>query len=184
MADSYLIDGYNLIHALGLIERQLGTKALAYSRRRLLEFLKESLEDEAPSVTIVFDAQHAPRHVAREQSLFGMRILFATDAQSADDLIEILIDANQTPATLVVISNDHRLQQAAHHHGARAWSHTDLLDFIDKRRSASREKTAPDADEKEPSSSADREHWINEFKSLESDPELREFFDLDRFEDL
>ena len=67
MADTFLIDGYNLIYALGMIDRHLGTKALEHSRRCLLEFLKEALD----SGTIVFDAKHAPRHVRMNNRFKG-----------------------------------------------------------------------------------------------------------------
>src|SRR5436309_6148711 len=93
MAESYLIDGYNLIYALGLIERPLGARALEQSRRRLVDFFKESFdENETKHITIVFDAAHAPRHVPRQQPMYGMLIRFAPKKQSADDLIESLID--------------------------------------------------------------------------------------------
>jgi len=53
MADSYLIDGYNLIHALGLLDRQRGATALEESRQRLLEFLHEGFEADSGCATIV-----------------------------------------------------------------------------------------------------------------------------------
>jgi predicted RNA-binding protein with PIN domain len=182
MRHSYLIDGYNLIHALGMIQRNLAPGGLEASRRRLLDFLAESFGNNASSVTIVFDAKHAPPGVQRTQSHHGLHILFAPRNQSADDLIETLIDAETNPSELTVISNDQRLQNAAHREKAHAWSHEDLLDFLEKRQAAAPPAAA--ADEKSDLMSPEEmRRWLKEFEPLERDPELKEFFDLDRFED-
>ena len=61
MHDSYLIDGYNLIHALGMIRKLMGPGGLEESRNTLLAFLAKAFGENASRVTIVFDAQHAPR---------------------------------------------------------------------------------------------------------------------------
>src|SRR5215475_11099358 len=116
MATSYIIDGYNLIHALGMIERQVGPGGLEESRRRLIGFLAKALGAGAQA-TIVFDANHAPRNLPRQQTQHGLLIEFAPPHQSADDRIETLIDESTNPAELVLVSNDHRLQGAARRRG-------------------------------------------------------------------
>ncbi len=184
MADSYLIDGYNLIHALGMIQRDLAPGGLEASRRRLLVFLAEAFGADA-RVTIVFDAQHAPRNISRRQTHHGLHIEFAPAGQSADDRIETLIDEAAEPKTLVVISNDMRLQNAARRRGARSWSHEALLDFLDKRKPTAQPKPAADpAKANGPMSAEEMKGWMEEFGHLQDDPELKEFFDLDRFEGL
>ena len=180
MRDSYIIDGYNLIHALGMIQHKMAPGGLEESRRKLLTFLAERFGDEASYVTIVFDAKHAPRHVSRQQQYHGLHIHFAPKDQSADDWIETLIEDAAQPRHLVVISNDMRLQNAGRHRGARAWSHEALLDFLEKR---AKPTTSAEASEKTQNlSPEEKKHWLKEFESLESDPELKEFFDLDKFE--
>ncbi len=52
----YLIDGYNLLYAMGGHQRRTGPAGLAWARRRLLSFLKGCYGDDAPAVTVVFDA--------------------------------------------------------------------------------------------------------------------------------
>jgi predicted RNA-binding protein with PIN domain len=180
MHDSYLIDGYNLIHALGMIQHKMAPGGLEESRRRLLAFLGASFGDGASSVTVIFDAKHAPRGVSRRQEHHGLQIHFAPSQQSADDMIEALIDEEAEPRALVVISNDTRLQNAARRRGARAWSHEALLDFLDTR---AKPPAAP-IDEKGTAavSPEEMQRWVKEFAWLESDPELKEFFDMDRFE--
>src|ERR1051325_10695314 len=133
MADSFLIDGYNLLHALGMIRKNAGPGGLEAGRRRLLEFLVTAFAADAGQVTIVFDAKQAPRGVKRQQQYHGLHVDFAPKGQSADDRIEDLIEQAAEPRTLVVVSNDARLQNAARRSGARAWTHEDLLDFFEKK---------------------------------------------------
>src|SRR5207249_3119708 len=136
MRDSYLIDGYNLIHALGMIQKQMAPGGLEASRTKLLDFLAQGFGDDAASCTVVFDAKQAPRGFSRTQEYHGLSIRFAPKLQSADDLIETLIDETAEPKTLVVVSNDARLQNAAKRRGARAWSHEAILDFLEERQAA------------------------------------------------
>jgi len=177
----YLIDGYNLIHALGMIQRDLPPGGLEESRRRLLVFLAKAFGKDA-AVTIVFDAQHAPRNISRLQTHQGLHIEFAPAGQSADDRIETLIEEAAEPKALVVISNDMRLQDAARRRGARSWSHEALLDFLDKPQSPAPPEKADSAEKPEPVSPEELKRWMQEFGHLQDDPELKEFFDLDRFE--
>lgn len=178
MADSYLIDGYNLIHALGMIQREPVAGALEQARQRLLEFLAHAF-DAQTMVTIVFDARHCPPHAPHRQIHQGLHIEFARDA---DDRIEERIEQSACPAELVVISNDMRLQEAARRKGGRGWSHEELLDFLDRR--SARPATPADSPPRQsgPLSAEEMKRWMAEFGHLQNDPELKEFFDLDRFE--
>ncbi len=180
MRDSYLVDGYNLIHALGMIRRDLPPGGLEQSRRALLAFLVRAFGDRASDVTVVFDARHAPPGVSRTQEFDGLHVQFAAKNESADDLIEALIDEAAQPEALVVISGDHRLQAAARRRGAQAWSHDELLDFLEKP-----EATTPPgagADTPKKMSPEELRRWLTEFGYLENDPEFKEFFDYDKFE--
>lgn len=180
MPDSYIIDGYNVIHALGMIQKQVDPGGLEASRRRLLDFLSEAFRDDAGRVTVVFDAKQAPRGVPRQQTYHGLHIHFAPKDQSADDWIEHLIENDAQPRALVVVSNDLRLQNAARQRGALGWSHEALLDFLEKRPTST---AAPAQEEKGGQLSPEEtKRWLKEFETLESDPELKEFFDHDRFD--
>ncbi len=182
MNHSYIIDGYNLIHALGMIKTNLAPGELETSRRTLLAFLLGAFGGDAPRVTIVFDAKDAPRDRPRQQGYQGLHIHFAPKGQSADDWIETLIANEMEPAGLVVVSNDMRIQNAAMKGKARAWSDQDLLDyFLEKRRTPS--KHAESVEDRSGPVSADQvSSWLKEFESLEKDPALKEFFDYNRFD--
>lgn len=181
MPDAYLIDGYNLLHALGMVQRSMAPGGLETARVRLLNFLAQTLGDRSSNATVVFDARQAPHGVPRVQQFQQLLVRFAPKNQSADDLIETLIEQALDPARLVVISNDSRLQNAARRGGARAWSHEQLLDFLDRQPTPPADSIL--AEEKQDKvTPAEVEAWLKEFGDLEKDPSLREYFDHDTFE--
>jgi uncharacterized protein len=181
MPNSFLIDGYNLIHALGMIQKQVPQGGLETSRLRLLDYLAESFGDDARNVTVVFDATNAPRGAVRDQEHRGIGVRFAAKNQSADDLIEDLLAAPPAPRSLVVVSNDARLQNAARRVGAQAWSHDTLLDFFEQgQKGQPATKTA--ANDKDTVSPDESKRWQREFADVENDPDLKEFFEHNQFE--
>ena len=50
----YLIDGYNLLHAMGILHGRTGPTGLEKARLGLLGLLKGAYGDEASAVTVVF----------------------------------------------------------------------------------------------------------------------------------
>ena len=176
MPIAFLIDGYNLLHAVGLAPRMAGPGGLQWARRRLLELLTAGFPADAGEVVIVFDAHRAPRRGKAEFDYAGLHIRFAVGEPEADDLIEHLIAEHPTPKTLTVVSNDHRLQTAARRKAARAWTCDDLPDHFEalKRQGPA----APPADEKQDKiTRAEMEGWVAEFKDLADDPGFKELFD-------
>src|SRR2546423_542027 len=102
----YLIDGYNLLHAMGVMRPRMGPSGLERARGSLLGLLAGVYGDEANLVTVVFDAAAAPRGAEREQHHRGIIVRFAIDEAEADDLIEQLIRKASTPKQLTVVSDD------------------------------------------------------------------------------
>lgn len=159
-----LIDGYNLMHAAGILGRGVGPGGLERSRLALLNFVAESVPaDELAMTTIVFDARQAPAGLPRRLVHRGMAVLFATAYESADELIEELIRADSAPRRLVVVSSDHRVQRAARRRRAQAidsdrW-YADVL-----RQRAARHAPLPAAAPKpsEPGS-GEVEYWSRQF---------------------
>lgn len=116
-----IIDGYNLMHAAGIVGRGMGPGGLERSRLALLNFLAESLEpSELSATTVVFDARQAPPGLPRSMTHRGLTVQFAAGYENADELIEELICSDSAPRKLVVVSADHRLQKAARRRRARA----------------------------------------------------------------
>ena len=72
------------------------------------------------TATVVFDARQAPPGLPRELSHRGITVRFAAGYESADELIEQLIQRDSAPRRLVVVSSDHRLHRAARRRKAQA----------------------------------------------------------------
>ncbi len=60
MSVSYVVDGYNLLFHLGLLDRRAGASALEQARRQLLGQVREALGEGDHAVTVVFDSAQSP----------------------------------------------------------------------------------------------------------------------------
>ena len=117
---SLLIDGYNLLHASGILGHGVGPGSLERSRNALLNFLAESLTEKMlAGTTVVFDAREAPPGLPRQVSHRGITVQFAPRGSDADAEIEQLIEDNHAPRRLTVVSSDHRLHRAARRRRAK-----------------------------------------------------------------
>ena len=160
-----IIDGYNLLNAVGILPRGIGPGSLERSRAALLNFLAESLpHQERQNTTVVFDAgKDAPRGLPREQDFRGITIHFASQYDEADTLIEELIRADTAPRSLTVVSSDHRLQRAARRRRARAVDSDRWYAEVLTRR---RRERAPRTDSRKPqppTSAEDIAYWLDKF---------------------
>jgi predicted RNA-binding protein with PIN domain len=175
----YLIDGYNLLHAMGVMHGRLGPTGLEKARLRLLGLLAGTYTaEEASRVTVVFDAAGAVPGATEVQEHKGIHVRFAVKHPEADDLIEILIGHDSAPKQLAVVSDDHRLQQAARRRHCHVVGCADYLEWLSRHR---RERLrAPPAPGGKPLSvsEAEAQQWLGEFASLQDDPELKAFFDI------
>lgn len=138
---SLLIDGYNLLNAVGIIGRGVGPGGLERSRLALLNFLAESLDpEEVARTTVVFDAGDAPPGLPRVVEHRGITVRFASGYEDADALLEELIQAESAPRRLTVVSSDHRLHRAARRRKAKpvdsdAWYAEVVRQRVDRRQS-------------------------------------------------
>src|SRR5438093_12747477 len=106
-----LIDGYNLMHAVGLLGRRFGPDGFRRARLRFLNDLAAALGPvEAHQTTIVFDAAAPPEHAPRESTHKGLTVLFAVGDENADERIELLIAQHSAPKSLTVVSSAHRVR--------------------------------------------------------------------------
>ena len=130
---TYVIDGYNLLHAMGvLLGKTVAPQGLEKARHKLFDALAESFGDDTGLLTVVFDAAVTPWRAQAEQKIQGIRVLFAVGGQEADDLIEELIATHPDPKHLAVVSDDHRLQRAARRRHAQDMSCSAFLDVLDR----------------------------------------------------
>lgn len=111
----YLIDGYNLLYALGLAQKKGGRAAWDRARGLLLDWLADQHKTAPRNVTVALDAQHAKGKERIEESHRGLRVV-RHEGRSADELIEELVAAEREPEGLTVVSNDARVRGAAKAH--------------------------------------------------------------------
>ncbi len=179
-----LIDGYNLLHAMGGIPARLGPSGLEKARLRLLGLLGGAYGAQgADRVTVVFDAAGAPPGATEVRDYQGIHVRFAR-AREADDLIEELIGHDSAPRQLRVVSDDHRIQQAARRRHCLVVGCGDYLDWLDRHRRERRPAPPPVDAKPAGACGLEAEHWLREFADLRNDPELKELFEMDDFGDI
>jgi hypothetical protein len=173
----YLIDGYNLLHAMGVLTGQVGPTGLERARLNLLGVLCGALGADAANVTVIFDAANPPRGVPAQFDYHGLQVWFAVEQAQADDLIEQLIRKASAPKSLTVVSDDHRIQQAARRRQCVVQGCEEFLEALQKRRRDRKPK--PNAETLKPQgvSGTETQHWLEEFADLAEDPDLKELFD-------
>jgi predicted RNA-binding protein with PIN domain len=172
---AYLIDGYNLLHAMGVLRGRVGPRGLEKARLRLLGLLRGAMGNDASQATIVFDAASAPAGVGDEQECQGIHVRFAVHHEQADDLIEALIRQTSTPKQLAVVSDDRRVQEAARRRHCRAVGCLDFLEELERARRRHHPKSAK-VDEEEKASPQDMDRWLRAFADLDNEPEMKELF--------
>ena len=163
---SILIDGYNLLHVTGIFGS--GPSSFQRSREALLDFLAASIDPaEISRTTIVFDSREAPPGLPRMLKHSGLTVHFASNYESADELLEELIRGETSPRKLTVVSSDHRVQRAAKRRRATAidsevW-HAELVRSAQRRgaegRGASETKPAG------PLSNVEVQWWLDHFRA-------------------
>lgn len=130
-----LIDGYNLLHAAGMLGRGIGSGSLARARNSLLRALAASLPaGDLAATTVVFDAKEAPPGLPREETWHGIRICYAVGYEDADALMADLVRRDSAPRRLVVVSSDRQVQRAARRRRATAVDSQTWFDQLRRRR--------------------------------------------------
>jgi uncharacterized protein len=159
-----VIDGYNLLHASGILGRGVGRGSLERSRSALLNFLAESLEErELARTTVVFDAREAPPGLPRVLQHRGMTVRFAEPNSDADQVIEQLIRADSAPRKLVVVSSDHRLHRAARRRHAKPVDSDEWYALVLRQRIDRLRRKSPGLKRTEPPSASEVEFWLRQF---------------------
>ena len=175
-----LIDGYNVMHARGLMPGKFGPDGLRKVRHRFLVELAAALDPvEANETTVVFDAAAPPADRPDRMKLKGLTVLFAVGDENADARIEALIAAHSAPRSLTVVSTDLRVRQAAQRRRARAVTSDEYLTRLSEGRKGQIElpTSNPTAEEVARSaglSASEAAYWLAEFADLADEPGVRE----------
>jgi predicted RNA-binding protein with PIN domain len=179
----WLIDGYNLMHATGVLDKEVKShKLFQQRRRRFLSNLADALGAErAAETTVVFDASTQPADMPIVANYQGLSLIFAVGDENADARIEQLIAEHSAPKSLTVVSTDRRVRKAATRRKAKAVTSDDFLDLLDRfrhresRQRAPQDLPVPPAPAREQSpTSEEADYWLNVFGHLDSTPEIKE----------
>ncbi len=177
MSATYLIDGYNLLHGMGVLSRRTGPGGLEQARQRLLGILKGAFGEDSSAVTVVFDAAGAPPGAAGAQTVHGIAVRYALGKETqADDLIEEMLCHAADPKHLTIVSDDHRLQQAAKRRHARFMDTSDFLDFLAKKRAQTHAPRQP-PEKRSHISAEETQQWLAEFGDIVQDQPFDKTFD-------
>jgi uncharacterized protein len=184
----WLIDGYNLMHAMVKVSgKDLGPAAHRKERRRFLNMVADKLgAEQARETTVVFDANSPPADFDLETSYKGLTLIFALGDENADARIEQLIAHHSAPKSLTVVSTDRRIRRAATRRKARALTTDAFLDLIDRSRSQKPTTGTPPQptfrarDRDLPVSDDEATYWLQEFRELEQAPEITQAVSPDR----
>jgi predicted RNA-binding protein with PIN domain len=169
----FLIDGYNLAHAMNLLAAKPGSSfRLESAREKLIEKVKPAGGDSEEKVTVVFDAARALPGARGNYELAGVRILFAQD-QSADDLIEDLIHEETAPMQLTVVTDDRRILQAARRRGCPLLG---CLDYLESRQTRQLPHPSPPPKPEKPAGEKETSYWLEQFGFGEGDAPVGEDF--------
>jgi len=121
--DSYVVDGYNVLHALFPSIKQA---ELEEKRRWLGEQLAGFAALHAASVTLVFDAHSQPRSTCEQLAGTAVEVCFAGGSQTADELIARRIAEQPADVAIVVVSAVYEVQRTAAKAGVRRMTPREL----------------------------------------------------------
>ncbi len=174
-----LIDGYNVMHAKGLMDRKFGPDGLRKVRDRFLAELVAAISPiDAHQTTVVFDAADPPRDRPSQARYKGLTIVYAVDDENADERIEKLIAAHSNPKSLTVVSTDLRVRQAAERRRAKVVLADDFLAGLTDRRSK-KDEPAPSVSREEKArmqglSGEEAQFWLKTFAHVGEEPGMKE----------
>jgi predicted RNA-binding protein with PIN domain len=168
-----LIDGYNLLHATGILGRNIGPGSLARARSALLNFLAASLsQTDRDTTQVVFDARDAPRGVPSEERHRGITVRYAVGYDDADALMAELIRVHSAPRTLVVVSSDRQVQRMAKRRRAIAVDSEAWYDQLcQQRASQAHPESSDDSKPVVPVTDAELADWLQAFGDTSMAPE-------------
>lgn len=170
-----LIDGYNVMYAVGLLGKRLGPDHFRKARQRFLGRLARALGAvDAHQTTVVFDAATPPEEFPAVASFQGITVIYAVGDENADARIEQLIAQHPAPKSLTVVSSDQRIRHAAARRKARALTADAFLDQLE----APPRPAAPSAPA-EPAreralSARESAYWQEVFADVDDDPATQE----------
>jgi predicted RNA-binding protein with PIN domain len=154
---NYIVDGNNVLFAARHV-----VPGSAIGRHHLCAIVGAWASEANCSVTIVFDGPPPRPAVVEQMHQTGVSIAFS-GARSADDVIQDIIDAANSPANLCVVSSDRAVESAARHRACRRLKSGDFIAQVATKApgpTAQEQKPLEKPDESAP---ADTDEWLRHF---------------------
>ena len=123
MLEEWLIDGYNLLHALNALSQWRGL-----SREKFLILLADFAAARDRRVTVVLDGKGNPDEFQAYLTK-SFSVLYSQDV-SADTCIEKCLYERRKEASFVVVTHDRAIASMARGAGARVMSAGDILELL------------------------------------------------------
>ena len=148
----HVVDGNNMLHALGLVRPNMKPEAFQAARSRFVADLKRLWTGpghllvcldghENPAIAMAHRGQVVSRHLETQFSL----------QQSADDLIIQLVNETARPDRLTVVSGDNDITREARRRGCPVASCIDWFEWLQHPSGVSRSAAANPVPEEKPS---------------------------------
>lgn len=177
-----LIDGYNLMHAQGLTGPKQDPDRLRKAREKLLKTLSRRLTPvDRHATRVIFDASMKLQVLPRVLWVDGITVEFATEEDSADTRIIELINKNDSPKKLTIVSSDRVIVEAGLKRGCRVIGADDFMVLLEDPRRPVLTPPASTQPEKPPSLGRssnlqqeglipkETDFWLSEFANLVED---------------
>ncbi|MCF7804556.1 MAG: NYN domain-containing protein [Candidatus Marinimicrobia bacterium] len=164
MGQHYILDGYNVIHAISKLMQALDVSAKE-ARRQLREHVHSYCNTGEITATIVYDSRTMPNMFDDYQDADQPHVVYVSNSSDADDFIirEAEKQANQNTT---IVTRDNKVGQMASGAGCSVMTPREFFDFTEKRlggRSGSRPRKYSD----HKMSQDEIEQWKDLFKAEE-----------------
>lgn len=159
----YLIDGNNLMHALGMVRQGMNSRNWESAQRNLLDWLVARVLTFG-EVCVVFDFEN---RFSEKGDYQGVDILAPTRPKTADDVIKQLVKETLHPHALIVISNDVDVRTSGKKKGVRGLRSFEFIDWVDNLpKKAAQEAQAKSTKTRSQvlSEEEDKEFWLKKFE--------------------
>lgn len=153
----FIIDGYNLLHAIPKVDESTGL----ITDLQLCRIVDNYLKQTSNSGEIIFDGTGPPDKTGFD-NLNRLEISFAGLNTDTDTIIEDKIRVSTAPKRLIIVSSDRRIRKAARARKAISVKSEEFWDNLSKQLSIKRPKKEPGA-KRYGLSESETEQWLDYF---------------------
>ena len=129
MAEYLIVDGYNILHQWNSLKKLL-SEDLEHARIKLVDMLSNYQAVKGIKVIVVFDAHLVKGGVGSVESVNGVEVIYTTEGETADMLIEKLVGRLEAYDLITVATSDWAEQRIVFGKGAIRFSARELEEEI------------------------------------------------------